>query len=101
MQIFEIVTKTPTTKISRAMYNELQAAEVNSLSPSSPDGKKELVDSMTRSVQKGGFYGVPLSRPAIQYLVDNALPNLYDIAKDQQNRRLMNTVKKFRERLHR
>lgn len=101
MQIFEIVEKTPMTKMSRTMYYELQAFEVDTLSPDSPDGKKQLVDNMTRSVQRGGFYSVPLSEGATRYLVDSALPNLYDVAKDKQNGRLMNTVKKFQERLHR
>lgn len=99
MRFLEITTKVSATKIPRSIFSELQVIEVDTLDPDSPEGKHHLVDDMNRAKQRGNVWAVPLSPQSVKYLLDNALPNLYDIAKDNLDKRMMNYVQKFFTRL--
>lgn len=99
MQILEIVTKVSATGIPRKIYYEIMAQEVDTVGPDSPEGKQALADDMSRAQPRGTGYAVPLSNISKKYLVTRSLPNMIDIAKDNLDGRLVNSLTKFQNKL--
>lgn len=99
MKMFEIIDQIPPTRMSMLVYNELRSHEVDTLDEYSPEEKNELVDDLNRAVQKGKLFVVPLSQISKKYLIYQSLPNLIDIALDNMDGRLKNSLVAFQKRL--
>jgi len=100
MNLIEIKEKVRATRIPAAIYYELLALEVDTVGPDSPQAKILLADQMQRAEKVGGIVKVPLDKDTQTYLLYNAVPNLIDVAKDNENRRLVNSLQKFQALLH-
>jgi len=88
-----------TFKISRAMYDELYAMEVDTLTNHSAADKKSFVDSLTNSKKVSGGYNITVETDAWRYLKDNALPNIIDITADAGNHALNRSARTLRSKL--
>ena len=101
MRLIEIKEKVRKSRMSEKIFQEIWAQEVDTVSPDSPTAKQHLADEMQRASQNSGnMYSVPLSRESKQYLMDQALPNMIDIAKDNQDNRLVRSLQQFQARMH-
>jgi len=86
--------------MSKKIFQEIWAQEVDTVSGDSPDAKQKLADEMQRAKENKNMYRVPLSRESKQYLMDQAVPNMIDIAKDNQDNRLVRSLQQFQARMH-
>jgi len=100
MRLIEIKEKIRNTRIPRAIYNELVATEMDTRDDDSLPEKNMLVDQMLRAVNGGRLYRVPLTTETQSYLLFKSIPNLIDIAQDNQNRGLAGQLQRFQARLH-
>lgn len=100
MRLIELKEKIKNTRIPNRIFRELWAVEVDTVDSHSPEGKIVLADEMQRAVESERLHRVPLSDISKQYLLDTAVPNLIDIAKDNQDRGLVSLLQKFQARLH-
>lgn len=88
------------TRIPSGIYHDLVATEVDTVDDSSPEAKHVLADEMQRAQAGGTIFRVPLSDESKYYLLDQALPNIFNIAEDNMDRRKMNSIKKFYTKLY-
>jgi hypothetical protein len=100
MRLIELKEKVRNTRIPTAIFYDLVAVEVDTVGPDSPQEKIELADQMQRAQPSGTVVKVPLSKETQHYLLYKGLPNLFDIAKDNMDRRKMHSIQKFQARLH-
>ena len=100
MRLIEIKEKVRGSRMSIKIFQEIWAQEVDSVSGDSPDAKQKLADEMQRATENKNMYRVPLSRESKQYLMDQAIPNMIDIAKDNQDNRLVRSLQQFQARMH-
>lgn len=100
MRLIELKEKIRNTRIPKAIFWDLVAVEMDTIGPDSSQERIQLADEMRRSQESGTIVKVPLSKESQSYLLYKALPNLYDIAKDNMDRRKMNSIKKFQARIH-
>lgn len=100
MQLTEIKEKVRNTRMPRRIYDEVMAQEVDTVDKHSPQEKHQLADQMQRGQLSGTIVKVPLTKEVQSYLLYKALPNMIDIAKDNMNRRLVNSLQSFQARLH-
>ena len=100
MRLIEIKEKVRGSNMSKKIFQEIWAQEVDTVSGDSPDAKQKLADEMQRAKENKNMYRVPLSRESKQYLMDQALPNMIDIAKDNQDNRLVRSLQQFQARMH-
>jgi len=100
MQLTEIKEKIRNTRMPRRIYDEVMAQEVDTVGKDSQQEKHQLADQMLRGQPSGAIVKVPLTKEVQSYLLYKSLPNMIDIAKDNMNRRLVNSLQKFQARLH-
>jgi len=100
VRLIEIKEKVRGSNMSKKIFQEIWAQEVDTVSGDSPDAKQKLADEMQRAKENKNMYRVPLSRESKQYLMDQALPNMIDIAKDNQDNRLVRSLQQFQARMH-
>lgn len=100
MRLTELKEKVRNTRIPKAIFHELWVGEVDTIDANSPSAKQMLGDEMGRGVPAGNVFKVPLSKESKEYLLFKALPNQIDIARDNMNKRLVNSLRKFQARLH-
>ena len=100
MRLVEIKEKVRNSGIPQKIFQEIWALEVDTVDRDSPPAKHHLADEMQRAVQSGKMYRVPLSRDSKQYLLDNALPNMINIAQDNLDGRLVNSLQRFQATMH-
>lgn len=100
MRLVEIKEKVRNSRIPQKIFHEIWAMEVDTVNSDSPPAKHHLVDEMQRAVKTGTVYSIPLSRESKEYLVDFALPNMIDVARDNMDKRLVNSLQKFQARIH-
>jgi transcription initiation factor IIF auxiliary subunit len=100
MRLIEIKEKVRGSNMSKKIFQEIWAQEVDTVSGDSPDAKQKLADEMQRAKENKNMYRVPLSRESKQYLMDQAVPNMIDIAKDNQDNRLVRSLQQFQARMH-
>lgn len=100
MRLIELKEKVRNARIPSRIFHELMAIEVDTVDANSPEEKHMLADEMQRAVPTGNVFKVPLSNESKHYLLYKAVPNLIDIAKDNQNNRLIHSLQKFQARLH-
>lgn len=101
MRLIEIKEKVRKSRMSAKIFQEIWVQEVDTVSPDSPPAKQHLADEMQRASQvSGGMYSVPLTRESKQYLMDQALPNMIDIARDNGDGRMARSLQQFQARMH-
>lgn len=100
MRLVEIKEKVRNTRMPQKIYHEIMAQEVDTVDSNSPPEKHMLADQMLRGQPTGNIIKVPLSRETQTYLLYSSLPNMIDIARDNQDGRLVSSLKKFQARLH-
>ena len=100
MRLIELKEKIRNTRIPRAIYHEIMAQEVDTIGPDSPQEKQMLADQMMRAQQSGTIYKVPLTTETQTYLLKKSMPSMIDIARDNMNGRLVNSLQKFQAKLH-
>jgi len=100
VRLIEIKEKVRGSNMSKKIFQEIWAQEVDTVSGDSPDAKQKLADEMQRAKENKNMYRVPLSRESKQYLMDQAVPNMIDIAKDNQDNRLVRSLQQFQARMH-
>lgn len=100
MRLTEINEKVKNVRVPGKVFQEIWANEIDTIGPNSPSEKHRLADEMNRAEQSGVTYKVPLSTESKEYLMKKSLPNLIDIARDNLDGRLVNSLQKFQARLH-
>jgi hypothetical protein len=100
MRLTELKEKVRSVRVPHAIYYELIATEVDTVGPDSPEAKVVMADELRRAEPGGAVMKVPFSPASMQYLLRQALPNLIDIATDNQDRALVGKLQKFQARLN-
>lgn len=100
MRLYEIETTTKRIVFPPTIVNELGALEVDTITPESSQGKHALVRDLSKATPgPRGSLRVPLTQEGYDYLMENALNNMFDIAEDNQNKRLATTIVNFARRV--
>lgn len=100
MRLIELMEKVKQLRIPQLIFHELMATEVDTVGQDSPQKKAIMADELRRAVKTNNIYKAPLSDDSKIYLATVALPNLIDIARDNQNQRLESMLTKFQSRLN-
>jgi len=100
MRLTEIQNKTSKMAIPRKVYDELQYTEIDTVDEYSSEDKITLVDELHQGNFIGTVFKAPLSDKSKYYLLTSAIPNLIDIARDNLDKRLVNSLQKFQAKLN-
>jgi hypothetical protein len=99
MRLIELKHNVTLIRVPFSIYRELVAVELDTVDEYSPQSKMALADEMQRAQIQGNVVKIPFTNLSKQYLLNNAIPNLIDIATDKRDQGLINKLNKFHANL--